>query len=191
MLIVKLGGSLYHSAELKSWLTLLSQYAENDSVVIVPGGGPFADMVRQSQALHKFDDQHAHHMALLAMAQYGLLLHALQPAAITINTPAEAPIRGQLAIWLPDDQLLQADELKQSWDITSDSLALWFTQQHAQSKLILIKCAPVTTGDIHVLSENSIIDRGFQALFQQHPVETYVVHYQQLNDFPDGGVVLR
>lgn len=191
MLIVKLGGSLYHSAELKPWLTLLSHYAENDSVVIVPGGGPFADMVRQAQAQHEFDDQHAHHMALLAMAQYGLLLHALQPSAITINTPKHPLPPGQMAIWLPDDKLLQSDELRQSWDITSDSLALWFAQQHAQSKLVLIKCAPVTTGDIHILSENSIIDQGFQTLFQSHPVETNIVHYQQLNDFPAGGVVLR
>ncbi|HCC82688.1 MAG TPA: delta 1-pyrroline-5-carboxylate synthetase, partial [Methylophaga sp.] len=74
MYVVKLGGSLYHTAELKSWLTLLEQTALNESVVIVPGGGPFADMVRQAQQLHKFDDQHAHHMAILAMAQYGLML---------------------------------------------------------------------------------------------------------------------
>jgi aspartokinase-like uncharacterized kinase len=190
MLIVKLGGSLYRTAELKSWLALLADYAQHDSVVVVPGGGPFADMVRQAQALHEFDDPHAHHMALLAMAQYGLILHALQPSAITINTPAQAPTSGQLAIWLPDDQLLQVEELMQNWDITSDSLALWFAQQHAQSKLALIKCVPVITGDICVLSENGVIDQGFRALFQQHPVETYLVHYQQLNNFPKSGVVL-
>lgn len=190
MLIVKLGGSLYHATELKSWLVVLADYAQQESVVIVPGGGPFADMVRQAQALHDFDDQHAHHMALLAMAQYGLILHALQPSAITINIPAQAPIKGQLAIWLPDDQLLQADELMQNWEITSDSLALWFAQQHPESRLALIKRVPVTTGDIHLLSENGIIDQGFQALFQQHPVKTYLTHYQQLSNFPESGVVL-
>lgn len=190
MLIVKLGGSLYHTAELKSWLALLADYTQHDSVVIVPGGGPFADMVRQAQILHDFDDQHAHHMALLAMAQYGLMLHALQPSAITINTPVQAPTSGQLAIWLPNDQLLQTDELMQNWDITSDSLALWFAQQHSDSKLVLIKCVPITTDDINELSDNDVIDQGFKALFQQHPVETYLVHYQQPNNFPKSGVVL-
>lgn len=190
MHIVKLGGSLYHTAELKSWLDLLLAYSHHEAVVIVPGGGPFADMVRQAQALHHFDDQHAHHMALLAMAQYGLLLHALLPTALTIKTPADVPAACQLSIWLPDDKMLQADELQQSWHITSDSLALWFAQQHPQSKLSLVKCVSVDTGDITVLSEKGIIDQGFQALFQRQFVNTQLIHYQNLSNFPDNGVVV-
>ena len=191
MHIVKLGGSLYHTAELKSWLALLSDYSLHDSVVIVPGGGPFADMVRQAQTIHQFDDHHAHHMALLAMAQYGLLLHALMPTALTIHTPAEVPVTPQLAIWLPDDQLLKADEIRQNWQITSDSLALWFAQQLPNSKLSLIKCVSVDTGVMSELSSRNILDQGFQSLFQQRPIPSQLIHYQRPNLFPDNGLVLE
>lgn len=190
MHIVKLGGSLYHTAELKSWLEVLAEAAIEDSVVIVPGGGPFADMVRQAQHQHKFDDQHAHHMALLAMAQYGLLLHALLPTAVTINTPAEVSSTDQLFIWLPDDQLLQVDEIMQSWHITSDSLALWFAQQLPDSKLSLIKCVSAETSDINVLSKKDIIDQGFHTLFQQQPIPTQLIHYQNPSHFPENGLKL-
>lgn len=190
MHIVKLGGSLYRAAELKSWLALLLEYSLQTPVVIVPGGGPFADMVRQAQTTHQFDDEHAHHMAILAMTQYGLLLHALLPTALTIKTPAEAPTSSQLAIWLPDDQLLQADELIQNWHTTSDSLALWFAQQHSQSKLSLIKHVAAETGEIKILSEEGIIDKSFHDLFRQQPINSHLIYYQCLNDFPDSGVAL-
>lgn len=190
MHIVKLGGSLYHTAELKSWLELLAEAAIEDSVVIVPGGGPFADMVRQAQRIHTFDDQHAHHMALLAMAQYGLLLHALLPTTVTIKTPAEVSSSCQLSIWLPDDQLLQADKLMQSWHITSDSLALWFAQQLPDSKLSLIKRVSTETADITALSKKGIIDQGFKALYQLHPIPTQLIHYQNPHHFPENGLKL-
>lgn len=191
MHIVKLGGSLYETAELVFWLKLLADTAMNDSVVIVPGGGPFADTVREAQSRHKFDDQHAHHMALLAMAQYGILLHAFLPSAVLINTPAEVSNTCQLSIWLPDAQLLQVDELIPSWHITSDSLALWFAQQLPNSQLSLIKRINPNTGDITVLTEKGIIDQGFNSLFKRQPLPAQLIHYQTPNQFPDNGLVLK
>lgn len=190
MHIVKLGGSLYHTAELQSWLSLLAKAATEDPVVIIPGGGPFADIVRQAQHQHKFDDQHAHHMALLAMAQYGLMLHGLLPSAVLIKTPAEVSSQCQLSIWLPDEQLLQVEEITQSWQMTSDSLALWFAQQFPQSRLSLIKCVSVDSGDINILSRKGVIDQGFTSLFQQRSIPTQLIHYQTPNKFPEHGIKL-
>src|SRR5215510_16371000 len=67
--VVKLGGSYAHAAELKPWLAAIAACAGH--VVLVPGGGPFADAVREAQARMGFDDRVAHRMALTAMAQYG------------------------------------------------------------------------------------------------------------------------
>ena len=70
--IVKLGGSLAFSEVLIDWLRALASCAGH--VVIVPGGGPFADAVRVTQHRMGFDDRTAHHIALLAMEQYGRAL---------------------------------------------------------------------------------------------------------------------
>ena len=72
MWVVKLGGSLCEQAPetspLRDWLDLLVCEGAG-RVVIVPGGGKFADAVRGAQAQWCFDDLTAHNMALLAMSQ--------------------------------------------------------------------------------------------------------------------------
>src|SRR5580692_10060673 len=74
--VVKLGGSQAFSAHLSDWLDAVALGAGR--VVIVPGGGPFADAVRTAQPAMGFDDRAAHHMALLAMEQFGCALAGLR-----------------------------------------------------------------------------------------------------------------
>src|ERR1043166_2960077 len=73
--VVKIGGSWAFSIDLKYWIDALAACAGR--VAIVPGGGPFADAVRAAQAKMGFDDVAAHHMAVLAMEQYGRALASL------------------------------------------------------------------------------------------------------------------
>ena len=47
-------------------------------MVIVPGGGAFADQVRLAQQHWQFDDKTAHSMAILAMQQMALLFKGLK-----------------------------------------------------------------------------------------------------------------
>ena len=49
MWVVKIGGSLSHDPALREWLTQLWEVG-GGRVVIVPGGGDFADTVRQYSA---------------------------------------------------------------------------------------------------------------------------------------------
>ncbi len=78
MIVIKLGGSLAESVALVSCLNTIEQ-AYTGGVVIVPGGGAFADQVRMAQQHWRFDDGTAHAMALLAMQQMALLFKGLKP----------------------------------------------------------------------------------------------------------------
>jgi aspartokinase-like uncharacterized kinase len=134
--VVKLGGSLAESVHLPHWLEALSQ----TNAVIVPGGGPFADAVRQAQAHWHFDELTAHHMAVLAMRQYGRMLAGLCPALRTATTLEElAGLSGSARIWLPLPELLDAAGIPASWDITSDSLAAWLAGEIDAANLLLVK----------------------------------------------------
>lgn len=84
MWVVKLGGSLAASDRLPDWLRSL---AGRSDLVLVPGGGPFADQVRAMQARWGFDDATAHHLALLAMEQFGRMLCALLAGLASAATP--------------------------------------------------------------------------------------------------------
>ncbi|PHS69952.1 MAG: delta 1-pyrroline-5-carboxylate synthetase [Methylophaga sp.] len=178
MVVVKIGGSLYNTPELKQWLIILAEHAKNQPIIIVPGGGPFAEQVRSSQSLYHFDDSHAHHMAILAMAQFGILLSG-QIQCKFIHYPAPViPVSTSLSIWLPDQSLLAVDELKHSWEITSDSLSLWLSQQLQADQLLLIKKAPVLSQFVTELIDNEVLDAGFAPLFDKNAITTKIMHYQ-------------
>ena len=183
MIVVKVGGSLYNTPELSHWLSALVKHSQQQAIVIVPGGGPFADQVRSAQDHHHFNDETAHHMAILAMKQFGLLLLALAPTCQALSTYGipSAPI----SIWLPDDDLLSEPVLEKSWDISSDSIALWLATKFSAEQLLLIKHPSVQTRSIKELSSSSIIDNGFAQLFSNSTIDTRIIHYQAYADLDD------
>jgi dihydroneopterin aldolase len=139
--IVKLGGSFAASpTQLKLWLGALAGCPGH--VVLVPGGGPFADAVRGAQQSMGVDDSTAHYMALLAMEQYGCALASLG-AGMTLAASAaalrEALRRARIPIWSPRRMVLEAPDIPASWEVTADSLAAWLAGKIAAPRLLLVK----------------------------------------------------
>ena len=137
--IVKLGGSHATEPHLKDWLTAIA--AEAGAIVIVPGGGPFADAVRTAQASMGYDDRAAHAMALMAMAQFGCALESLNPA-LRLAASRSAILRalkdGKVPVWSPE-LMARAAALPETWELTSDSLAAWLAGALGASRLVLVK----------------------------------------------------
>lgn len=184
MLIVKMGGSLFHNARLKNCLDKLVQLSQQESIIIVPGGGPFADQVRQAQHQHHFADHHAHYMAILAMAQFGLVLLGLCQEAEPFYYPAKQSRHNHanLAIWLPDKSLLE-QPIMQNWNITSDSLALWLAQQLRPSKLTLLKHQPPLEFSIQHLTNQGILDKAFPMQYAQAAITTELFDINKIADY--------
>jgi aspartokinase-like uncharacterized kinase len=171
MWVVKIGGSLSESDDLSAWLDVLAVLGRGQ-VVIVPGGGPFADQVRRSQARWGFDDVAAHHMALLAMEQYGRMLAGIRPEFKC--TPTLAEIRQALSdrhvpVWLPSQLAGCAQDVPASWDLTSDSLAAWLANALAAECLILLKSVQPTESVVSAaaLADCGLVDPLFPA-FTSH-----------------------
>jgi aspartokinase-like uncharacterized kinase len=152
--VVKLGGSHALSPHLKHWLTAIAQ--TQGQTVLVPGGGPFADAVRLAQPTMGFDDDTAHDMALMAMAQYGRALTNLAEGftyADTLEAVRDAVAHEQIPIWSPWPMLRAHPDIPRSWDVTSDSLAIWLATTLNARRVILIK--PRTT------PETDLVDAAF------------------------------
>lgn len=167
MWVVKLGGSLAAANLLEDWLDLLRRHGAG-RVVIVPGGGPFADQVRSAQDHWRFDDPVAHHMALLAMEQFALMLTGLRPDLVPVRSARaiQVALRGAgIPVWLPAAMLEHHPDVAQSWDVTSDSLAAWLAAQMGAQRLILVKsCArPMLEASVNELSRQGILDAAFPA----------------------------
>jgi 5-(aminomethyl)-3-furanmethanol phosphate kinase len=151
--VAKLGGSHALSPLLSGWLAAIRRTAGR--IVVVPGGGPFADAVRTAQSAMGFDDEAAHDMALMAMAQYGRALTNLSNGFVyadTFDAVRDTMVRGGVPVWSPWPMLRAHPELPCSWDVTSDSLAAWLAATLDARLLVLIKHrAPAATADPDLL----------------------------------------
>lgn len=160
--VIKLGGSLMSDARLRTWLTLL---ADTGNAIIVPGGGIYADAVRAQQAKWRFPDEQAHRMALLAMDQFALQLHGMEPRLELVSNLSEleqARSARRSVTWMPSAMVLCAPDIAMSWDITSDSLAAWLTRAVGAERLILVKsCYIPPRATLRELIDREIVDRGF------------------------------
>ena len=162
--IVKLGGSHAFSPHLTAWLDAIATCAGR--VVVVPGGGPFADAVRAAQPRIGFDDRAAHRMGLLAMEQYACALASLR-ATMRLAGSAAA-IRsvlheGRVPVWCPVPMALRAPEVPWSWDVTSDSLAAWLAGKLAARQVLLVKQVEPWNDPVpaQALVERGIVDPLF------------------------------
>lgn len=140
--VVKLGGSLLASDALPPLLATLTDLARVRRLLVIPGGGPFADAVRSVCARHRPGPTAAHWMAVLAMDQHAQLLAALAPGAALVSSGdgiAAALDARRLAILAPHRWLRAADPLPHRWDVTSDSIAAWFAARLGAPRLVLLK----------------------------------------------------
>jgi aspartokinase-like uncharacterized kinase len=184
MWVLKLGGSLARDVLwLPRWLSLLAEHG-GGRVIIVPGGGSFADEVRASQRMWRFDDRIAHNMAVLAMAQTALLMQglndALQPAA-SEQQIRQVLQRQRTAVWMPLELLREQPDELTTWDISADSLALWLARRLNAERLIVVKsCAIDAASDYAQLAERGVVDRGFAGLAREAPFPITLLHKSEL-----------
>ena len=141
--VVKVGGGLLVRPEaLDEVLAAIVAAARGRRLVVIPGGGPFADAVRAAEARFDLPDTTAHWMAILAMDQYAHLLASRRPELALVRTMEEAAHvldTGRVPVLAPAEWLRAADPLPHSWDVTSDSLAAWLTGALGARQLVLLK----------------------------------------------------
>jgi 5-(aminomethyl)-3-furanmethanol phosphate kinase len=139
--VIKVGGSLAEQPEtLRALCTELSKIALRRSIVVVPGGGKFADAVRDFDKTFGLRPEATHRMAILAMDQYGLALSQLIPESEVSDVLADArEISGhrKIAVFLPSKFMFRSDPFEASWDVTSDSIAAHLANALHAAKLIL------------------------------------------------------
>jgi aspartokinase-like uncharacterized kinase len=142
-IVVKLGGGLLgHPGALDAAVGGVAVLARRWRVVVVPGGGPFADAVRALQRSAGLSEDAAHWMAILAMDQYGHLLAERIERAVLVEEPgsiAAALGTGQVAVLAPYRWMRSADVLPHSWDATSDSVAAFVAGALDARHLVLVK----------------------------------------------------
>jgi hypothetical protein len=145
--VVKIGGGLLGvPGALEAVCATVAARGRREAIVVVPGGGPFADLVRAIDRDSMLSDDAAHWMAILAMDQYAHLLAERIPGAVLVEEPgavAAALEAGGVAVLAPSRWLRAADPLPHTWDATSDSVAAFVAGALDASRLVLVKAGDV------------------------------------------------
>ncbi|MDO9204490.1 uridylate kinase [Methylotenera sp.] len=198
MWIVKIGGSLLGSPELVKWLEILVKFSDG-KIIIVPGGGLFANSVREAQKVSNVSDAVAHQLALLAMDQYGIMLAGMNSALVTASSELEIAERGwqhRGIVWLPSKMALADSSIPNNWHVTSDSLSAWLANKLGAEQLILVKSKPLITyqteapSKLQNLVDDELIDRQFinfiQSETSQNSYQAWVLNKADYTIFEQG-----
>lgn len=164
LLVLKLGGSLLESGRLTAVLDIVAK--RKRPVIVVPGGGRFADQVRDAQAANGFDDASAHRLALFAMHQMANVIASrsrhFAPAAIKEEI-GMAGVNGLVPVWLPSTMAGADPTIPKSWDMTSDSLAAWLAGEVGAKDVALVKsCTVDPAATLDDVTATGIVDPLFR-----------------------------
>ncbi len=145
--VIKIGGGLLGApGALEAVCATVGAMGRREPIVVVPGGGPFADLVRELDRDTGLSADTAHWMAILAMDQYAHLLAERIDGARLVEESgaiAGALAAGRVAVLAPSRWLRAADPLPHSWDATSDSVAAFVAGALDARGLVLVKPAEV------------------------------------------------
>jgi hypothetical protein len=140
--VIKIGGSLIEDpAVLKVLCNKLEKIAKKYTIILVPGGSRFADVVRECDQQYALSPEISHRMAILGMDQFGFLLSQIIPNSCATYLLTDAKQLSQIRvvpILLPSRLMFQDDQLEHSWNVTSDSIAAYVAGRLRAPKVILV-----------------------------------------------------
>jgi aspartokinase-like uncharacterized kinase len=189
--VVKVGGGLAREAgdsALRELCTEIAHLGARHPLLVVPGGGDFAEAVREHDRRFGLRPETAHRMAILAMDQFGWALADLVPGAV--RRMDLGPVRDcAVSVLLPAALLLERDPLPASWGVTSDSIAAWVAGAARAERLVLVKpvaglyrswppagepIAELTVDELTALRPGGV-DEHLPAALRAAGVETWVI----------------
>ena len=166
---MNVGGSLNN--QIPDLVPILN--ASKRPLFIIPGGGPFADIVRQVRV----NDDAAHWMAIAAMEQYGWFI-----SSFGMLTTDRIAVRLTTTVFLPYRCLRLTNILPPSGDVTSDTIAAWVADT-LHLDLLLLKSIDGISGilqeQVTGLVESDIIDPCFISFVTKNTVKTTIINGSQ------------
>lgn len=179
--VVKVGGSLFDLPDLadrlRQWLSRQSPAHH----VLLAGGGPLAEQVRQWDALRPLEEAAAHWMCVDLLTVSAHLLHARLPEIPLIEDDRLLCRRvgeRNCTIFVPakwmrhGEPKLPGTPLPQTWEVTSDSIAARLAIALGSEELVLLKSTMPQNGldgGIRAFSAGGYVDSMLERLAGELP----------------------
>jgi aspartokinase-like uncharacterized kinase len=179
--VVKLGGSLFGfpglAAALRRWLAVQPPALN----VLVAGGGPFADLIREADARFSLGEKVSHQLCLETLRVTARWLAALLPEAPLISSVDELledrSTDPRAVVFCPYELMSRWEPqhhphpLPCSWRVTSDSIAARLAEVLEAAELVLLKSTRPPESD---LAPPGYVDEAFAATAADLPRVRFV-----------------
>ena len=136
MWVLKIGGSWITNPKLKTLIGRLEK-KKKGKIIIVAGGGCFADSVRFASKKTKMSEKLANTLALKSTEIFCSYLKNINKK-LYLTTDKRFK-ENSLNVWLPSVILSNEKSFKRNWDSTSDSVAAWLSDNIKADGLVFIK----------------------------------------------------
>ncbi len=169
VVVVKVGGSLLDWPELPRRLGAFLEERGDENLVLVVGGGSFADVLRDLDQRFAIGEDPAHALALRVLDLTAHLLEKLVPGTRVVDRPdCLNPIWSdrQVPILAPrqflDDDDRSPDPLPHTWSTTTDAIAARLAVRIKADELILLKSREIPSGiDADEAARIDLVDPEF------------------------------
>jgi hypothetical protein len=140
--LIKIGGSLADTPKnLRRLCRNIGFNGKKHKMFIVPGGSNFVDVVRDFDKKYSLTKETSHRMSILGMNQYGFLLNDLIPNSQLFHQLKDYTKilkTKKIPIIQPAQYMFRKDPLDNSWNVTSDSIAIYFAKQLQLNDAIIV-----------------------------------------------------
>ena len=185
-IVVKVGGSLFEWPELSISLQSFLGTLKGTNVLLIPGGGPTADVIRQLDECHHLGEETSHWLALHALALNARFLEKILSSAQVVedlDAAGSCWLRGITPIldmncFARGDEV-RADHLPHMWQVTSDSLAARVAVVAKATKLILLKSANAPSGDWTKAGKLGYVDECFGGVIQSGAMMVQAINLRE------------
>ncbi|WP_435009603.1 uridylate kinase [Tundrisphaera lichenicola] len=164
--VVKVGGSLLDWPDLSGRLSAYLESRQGDRIVLIVGGGRFADALRDLDRTHGLGEARSHALALRVLDSTAHVLAAIVPGLSVVETldnlggswaVCRAAILAPRRFLDEDDR--SSDPLPHAWATTTDAIAARVAVRLGARELILLKSTPIPLGlDLESASRIGLID---------------------------------
>lgn len=177
--VIKLGGSLLTMPNLKHKFQKWCRENPHPFTLILVGGGPVVDAVRQVHRANSLSDEFAHWVCIDLLQHTARIAHEILGNADLVETRADleqlfsgsqvnstTPIISIVQVAICFARVYPNMGLPESWDVTSDSLAAAFSASYAAEELVVMKScdAPNDGLDLESLADFGFVDPYFADL---------------------------
>jgi aspartokinase-like uncharacterized kinase len=169
--VIKVGGSLLDWPELPARLNWYLERRRGQRLVLIAGGGRFADVLRELDRVHGLGEERSHALALRILDATSHLLAALVAGSRVVDALEQfEPVwqAGEIPVLAPRNFLdrdgRSPDPLPHTWATTTDSIAARVATRIEADELVLLKSATPPEGASRVEAVRlGLVDPEFAA----------------------------